>query len=261
MSCPERTRYIAHANTLSGLEDLLDETLAEIRQHLSSAAQVKGVQEQLQLKRRFGDQVVKTLDHDTRIWILDKKTWNQVYGQSGHRGAYHQQGNKILLEEDRWCRKTIAHESLHSLSLFVDSRNLYWHGMFSPFAEGATEFLTGLLLFKAHRDCYENWRLMRFSQWCSASYLRATKTFLAFCGCVNVQSLLEFYFGTQTNDLTTALSSFIAAIRQDTGKNFRNIFGEGERIGLFIAFKNECERQFGKKFRKFQKVLDYNRVF
>ncbi len=154
----------------------------------------------------------------------------------------------------------MIHECLHRVSIFSHQRNRNLFEMTKPFAEGLTEFMTGLLLWRAHGTCYENWRLGRFLQWCSVSYSRETKSFLALCRFVNVQSLLDFYLGTQTNDFIQAWSSFIATIRNDTGKQFRNVFRDGERFGLMIAFRNECERQFGKEFRKLQRLIDYNRV-
>ena len=261
LSCPKRERYIANANTLSGLESRLDETLEEIRRYLNNVAQARGVQEELPLKRRLDGQVLQTLPDSVRVWMLEKRTWHQIFGPGAKRGAYNPRVDKILLEKDSWCRKTMIHESLHSVSIFNDPRNRDKYEMTRLFAEGATEFLTGLLLFRKHKNCHENWRLRRFPQWCSASYPRQTKTFLAFCGCANVQSLLDLYFGTHTNDLLVGWSEFIRAIRRDTGKRFKDVFKEGERIGLMMAFKNECERQFGKKFRKLQKLLDYSKVF
>lgn len=261
LSCPERQRYIVNVNSLSELENSLDGTLTEIRSNLNSAAQVRGDQRSLPLKRRSDGQILQTLPDYVRVWILKKKTWRQIFGPDAKRGAYIPRGNKILLEEDNWCRKTMVHESLHSVSIFSDPRNRDRYEMTRLFAEGATEFMTGLLLFRGHTDCYENWRFGRFPQWCSVTYPRETKTFLAFCGCANAESLLDLYFATQTNDLSLAWSGFITSIRQYTGTRFKDVFKEAERIGLYIAFRNECERQFGKKFRKLQKLIDYNRIF
>jgi len=261
LSCPEREQYIANANTLSGLENLLDEALEEIGRSLGNVAQVRGVQGELPLKRRVDKQILQTLPEDVRVWILDKKIWNQDFGPTRERGQYHPLGNKILLRSGNWCRKTVIHESLHSVSIFSHPSNWGLFEMTRLFAEGLTEFITGLSLFRMHRDCYDAWRVNRFPQWCSVSYPKETKIFLAFCGCANAQSLLDLYFGTQVRGFPVAWSSFVTAIRQDTGKPFKDVSQEAERIGFIMAFKNECEKQFGKKFRKIQKLLDYGRVF
>jgi len=260
LSCPGRELYIANTNTLSGLEKRLEDAIQEIRSSFDFA-QIRGIQAELPLKRRSNGQVLQTLADNVRIWILEKRTWDQVFGPSREKGRYYPLGHKILLKDENWCRKTMLHESLHSVSIFSHSQNWNLFEMTKLFAEGLTEFLTGLLLWRLHRNCYENWRFGRFPQWGSVSYPKETKIFLAFCGCVNAQSLLDLYLGTQTNDLLEAWSSFITAIRHDTEKRFKDVFHEGERIGLIVAFKNECERQFGKKFRKLQKLLDYSRVF
>ena len=258
MNCPERDQYIANATTLLGLENLLNQAITEITGNLSSVAQSRGVQEELQLKRRSDGVILQTLPDRIRIWILQKRIWSQVFGPNARRGAYVPHGNKILLENGSWCRKTILHESLHSVSIFSDPCNSDMYDATRVFAEGVTEFMTGLLLYKRYGTCFESWRLARFPQWCSVSYPRETKTFLAFCACVNVQSLKDFYFGLETNDLLGAWISLTADIRRVTGKKFRDVFEEGQRYGLMIAFKNECERRFGKKFRTLQKILDYS---
>lgn len=221
----------------------------------------RAVQGELPLRNRSDGQILRTLPDYVRIWMLEQETWKQIFGRYRKRGVYDANGNKILLEKDCCCRKTIFHESLHSVSIFSDPCNREKYEMTRLFTEGMTEFMTGLLLFRRYRDCYENWRLRRFPRWCSVSYPRETKTFLAFCGCTSAQSLLDFYFGTQSNDLPVAWRGFVSAIKQDTRKKFRDVFREGERIGLFVAFRNECERQFGKKFRKLRRLLDYSEVF
>lgn len=261
MSCPERKRYISNAHTLSGLGNRLNEAIEEIRNNLSNVAQNRNSQRALPLKRRSDGQIIQILPDHIQIWILEKKTWHQVFEPNAARGAYIPCANKILLEDDNWCRKTIVHEALHSVSIFSDPSNKDTYEMTRLFAEGATEFLTGLLLFRRHQDCYDNWRLACFPHWCSVSYPKETRTFLAFCGCADSQSLMDLYFGTQTRDLSAAWTEFTTAIRRKTGKPFKDVFQEGKRIDLTMAFKNECERQFGKKFRKLQKLFDYGRVF
>jgi hypothetical protein len=252
---------MATTNTLSGLEIRLNEAIEQIRQNLSSLARVKGVQGQLSLRRRSDGQIMQTLPDYIRVWVLESRTWDQVFGLGRERGRYKPTTNKILLKKENWCRDCMVHESLHSVSMFSHPDNSNAFDMMRLFVEGATEFLTGLLLWRAHRNCYENWRLVRFPKYCGASYPKETKTFLAFCGCANAQSLLDLYFGAHSDNLGVAWSSFIEAIRNDTGKKFKDVFPDAQRIGLFMAFKNECDRQFGRNFRKLQKSLDYSSVF
>jgi len=239
----------------------LDEAIGQIRQNLSNAAQVRGVQRQLLLKRESDGQILETLPDNIRVWVLQKEKWSQVYPRSMDRGQYAPEANKVILNNANWCRKTMIHESLHSVSIFSHPDNLSAFDMTYLFAEGVTEFLTGLLLWRAHRNCYENWRLGRSPQWCSIGYQRETKAFLAFCGCSNSQSLLDLYFGVHSDNFAVAWSSFIEAVRHDTGKKFRDVLPDAKKIGLFMAFRNECDKQFGKKFRKLEKLQDYSRVF
>lgn len=256
MSCPERTIYTSNSDSPSGLLNLLDSTLQEIKSNFG-VAQVKGVQSSLSLKRKTDGQVLKILPTDLRVYKLEKRMWNQIFPPS-YRGVYFSKGNKILLNDEKWCKKTLIHESLHSVSIFNYPSNSAFFKMTLPFAEGLTEFLTGLLLWRTHNDCYENWRHRRFKELCGLSYPRDTRIFFSFCGCVNLQCLIDLYFGTYTNIFPNAWTDFTEAIRQNTGNNFNDVLDQGRKIGLINAFRIECERQFKRKFRDLQKLLDYN---
>jgi len=258
LSCPERTRYFGQAGSLSGIEKLHDEALAQTRQTFSARHPVQEIKKELQLKRRTDGQIILTLPDYIKIWVIDKTSWAQAFGSLDQRGRHYPQENKILLQNRSWCKKTLIHETLHSLSIFNLQRNWDEFAKTKIFAEGLTEFVTGLFLYRKHIECYESWRLNKFPQWCNLSYPRETKTFYAFCGFVHVQRLLDFYFGIQETDLVHAWSKFIAAIRQETRSEFKDVYGKGIGIELFTAFRNECEKQFGKKFRKkLKELVDY----
>lgn len=235
-----------------------NETLTEIRQTFYGGLQVHGVQNELELKRRTDGRIVCTLPDYVKIWIVDKTTWAQVFGSLDQRGRYYPKGNKIILQNGSWCKKTLIHETLHSLSIFNLEQNLDEFDRTKIFAEGLTEFVTGLFLHRKHMECYESWKLGKFPQWCNLSYPRETRTFYALCGFVHVQRLLDFYFGIQENNLIRAWSMFLAAVRRETKLNFKDVYSKGIRIELLTEFKNECEKQLGKKFRrKMRESIDY----
>jgi len=256
LSCPERMNYIANSSSPSGLDSLLDATLQEIQRNFG-VAQVKGIQRAFPLKRKSDGQILQILPHDMRICELETELWNQVLPINS-RGRYYPVGNKILLNHEKWCRKTLIHESLHSVSIFSHPSNSAFFERTLGFAEGLTEFLTGLLLWRDHNNCYENWRSRRFRQICGFSYPRDIRILFAFCGCVNLQCLIDLYFGTQTNIFPNAWTDFNEAIRNTTGNNFKDVLEEGMRIGLIRAFEIECELQFKKKFRKLRRSIDYD---
>jgi len=235
---------------------MLKDALLEIQQSFGYS-QMLGTLAEIKLRRREDDMVLRTLPKDLLIWKLEAKDWNQVYGADG-RGTYLPFGCKVLLNDEKWCRKTMIHESLHRMSIFSHPNNWLLKDSLELFAEGTTEFLTGLLLWKKHKKCYENWLSGRFNQWCSVSYSRETKTIFAFCACANIDCLKDLFFGTGSKTISVAWSGFVTAIQKSTGKIFKRTFKEGKEIGLSNAFKRECERQYGREFRKRQKLLDYS---
>jgi hypothetical protein len=253
LSCPQRNNYLLNTNTQTKLEEKLVETLKDISSVFGPVS-FKGIQRALDLIRRTDGQLLINLPDFIQIWKLDNRNWNQI-ADPAIRGRYYSIGNKIILNDDKWCRKTLIHECLHGLSIFSHPCNSDTFNLTKLFNEGITEFLTGYLLWKKFNKCYNDWKLSTFPKWCNMSYRKETKIFFAFCGCVNIQSLTSLYFGTQSNNFYSAWSSFIKDIRRVTSKKFTDVLTIGQRIGLTNAFKNECERIFKKKL---QKNLDYS---
>lgn len=255
MSCPKRSTYISDPFSASELESLRESALQEI-EYCFGSAQVKGNQDILRLRRKTDNQELITIPKDVNICVLKKELANQVFNPSEH-GRYYFQSNKIILNPEKWCKKTVIHECLHSVSIFSHPCNSRFFKKTLSFSEGATEFLTGLLLFGNHYDCYKNWIKKRYKV-CGLSYKHDVKIIFAFCGCVDPQVLIDLYLGNRTNVFPTAWTCFTEDIIQHTQSNFKDILDEGLRVGLINAFGFECERQFQRKFRDLKRTLDFS---
>ncbi|MHA1595072.1 MAG: hypothetical protein ACTSXX_10080 [Candidatus Baldrarchaeia archaeon] len=93
------------------------------------------------------------------------------------RGSYSPKRKLITLYNDDWCRKTLIHETLHAISAFSQIPKLYnIYDHERDFVEGLTEFLTGYVLFKKHKNCYEEWIEGRYPV-CSISYENFVRLF------------------------------------------------------------------------------------
>jgi len=83
------------------------------------------------------------------------------------RGLYDSENGRIFLCQGKWCRETLIHETLHSVSFWasrIDMRRRYLN-----LFEGLTEFFTGYIMFCSHQDCYQAWREERYQK-CSVTY-------------------------------------------------------------------------------------------
>jgi hypothetical protein len=259
LSCPERPKYISNPKSAKELERLRESTLQEI-EYCFGSAQVKGIQDTRTLRRKTDNQALITIPENVNVCVLEKEIADQVFAPK-ERGRYFPLGNKIILNPGKWCRKTLIHECLHSVSIFSHPNNSTFFEKTKLFAEGATEFLTGILLFGNHIECYENWIHKKYNKVCGLSYPHETRTFFAFCGFVDPQVLVDLYFGTRSDIFPTAWTYFIDDIRRQTGCNFKDVLDEGMKIGLITAFGFECEHQFKRKFRDLKRTqLDYNRL-
>jgi hypothetical protein len=127
----------------------------------------------------------------------------------GGRGLYDTKNGKTILCQGRWCKETLIHETLHSLSFTSVRQDL--KRSFLNFFEGLTEFLAGYVMFRVYHDCYLAWKEERYSQ-CSVTYVPFVKLLAAFSRFIPMSELIKVYFWDGTRNWEGRCSSLLDAI-------------------------------------------------
>lgn len=119
------------------------------------------------------------LEAPQRIFVASDSEWRanrHLTGHPGWRGCSKYSIAAILLHENgdnknSWCRETLIHEILHSVSLYSRIWDRFPNIMRLRrfFREGITECLTGYILLKRHKECYEEWKTNKLSR-CMHAY-------------------------------------------------------------------------------------------
>jgi len=250
MNCSNGKKYLDGIQNGTVLNNKLEQAIDDIREVLFPEAQSPNVNQIMPYKTKvLGRQQLKFLPADVRVYELSEQDWRLTVPRQFHDARAIQISifNKILLRRDNWCRKTMIHEALHSLSIFNSDDNL--RTKFPIFEEGVTEFLTGYVLYK-------NWKSKIYSI-CSISYSRTVKRFYAFCNFVDVKSLVQLYFLQEGRTWKVAWSEFLDEIHNSGYPNFRDVTGMfGEPTEYFF---DECEKHFRSRFRTlYCSKLDYD---
>ena len=177
---------------------------------------------------------------------VDSYTFKEITKNFGSspRGAYSVEENRILLQQNFWCIKTLIHENLHACSITSRIPDLL---AFRNFFEGITEFFAGYILYKEYASAYEKcWKADR-SILCSMSYGEETKTMIAFTNFVPLQFLKNIYFGKTFKDWQKAWFQIEKYAQSKKYVKFKNPLDMRE-ITLYTDFKSQCEQipQFNK---------------
>lgn len=92
-------------------------------------------------------------------------------------GKYDPLREMIVLFHGNFCRKTFIHEIFHSVSYFSRNPKLYEIDTSAKdLIEGLTEFLTGYMMFKKYKKCYDEWIMSNYPL-CSISYENPVRLF------------------------------------------------------------------------------------
>lgn len=205
-----------------------------------------------------------------RIFVVNNIEWKANPHITGHpdwRACSQNRLAAILLHENgdnknSWCRKTLIHEILHSVSLYTKIWDRFPSTMrlHRFFNEGITECLTGYILFKRHKACYEGWHSNQLSR-CSISYKQHVRLWCSFCQCVGVKDLAQFYLST-LQDPVQAWNQLAQAIHADGFTDFKYQlnpvapFNEGELRQICInSFPD-----FKEIYESLTKSLDFARI-
>lgn len=193
-----------------------------------------------------------------KIYQVNSLIWHLNFPPGLH-GRY--VNGKIFLKEGNWCRKTLYHETLHGVSIFMVA-NVYRsvtqrHRFLS---EGLTEFLTGYILFREYDECYRAWKTRTFEE-CKISYRNQVKLWCTFCNFIRLEEVIKLYFWDGTGNWNERYDQFLTAIHDAGYPNFRDVLTLGDNSE--ILFTQECINNFGEDFQDIldsRKSLDFTSV-
>lgn len=276
--------YVSKGSTSSGLAHLENEVLQDIQAtfHISPTYgipteklfevryQFESRNPQALFLRNVRTRGGRFLDAPQRIFVVDDLDWRanrHLTGHPGKRGCYNYALAVTLLHENgdnrnSWCRKTLIHEVLHSVSLYSRIWNRFpniirFHKFFR---EGITETLTGYILFKRHRDCYEGWKSGQLER-CLISYRPNVRIWCSFCQCVGINDLAEFYLSSQENP-TDAWNQLVQSIHA-LGFTTFNYQLDPRRAFNELEFRQVCIDSFPnfrEIYESLTRCLDFSRI-
>ena len=193
-----------------------------------------------------------------RICQVSSLIWHLNFPPGLH-GRY--ENGKIFLKEGNWCRKTLHHEALHGVSIFMVPNVYQSVTRRHPFlSEGLTEFLTGYILFKDHRKCHNAWKTRTFKE-CKISYKDQAKLWCTFCNFIKLGEVIKLYFWDGTGSWNERYTQFLTAIHNAGYPNFRDVLSLGNNTE--ILFTQECINNFGRDFEDIlnsRRSLDFTRI-
>lgn len=168
------------------------------------------------------------LDIKYLVYILDNQTWianQRLTGRSNNRGRYIFDYSMILLHENghssnSWCKKTLIHEIIHSVSLYSRIWNVYPRIVpkHRKLIEGIAECLTGYVLLKRHPFCFGGWKSNNLAR-CSISYQEDVRLWCSLSQCIGISSIANFYL-SQENSIFEPWNQLIQSINDLGYSNF-----------------------------------------
>jgi len=246
MECYQGREFLKSVQVPNHLETMLNHGISDIKDVVFIDAKKPNPSIQCQLSAIGGGFGI-VLPPSVRICEVPEALWSVNFPDYRHaRGIYRISLGKVFLRQGKWCRKTLIHEALHSLSVFNVRTDLH---QFLFLREGITEFLTGFLLFKRYIQCYNAWRQKTYPECRIADYERYVRLWSAFCNFVNIKAVAGIYFWKPRSDWQTAYNEFLTEIHHAGYANFRDIFTLEPVISLEQAFIQECMDNFGPSFR------------
>ena len=245
MNCALRQALINSSRTPEDLERQLIISIEDIRSCLFDQARVATQSTSCQMRiATCGTPSLIFLSADTRIIELDLVDILVNYPNfpMGGRGIHDHINGKIILRRDKWCRETLIHEALHSVSFTNVRRDIARH--YLNLFEGLTEFFTGYLMFRNYPDCHNAWKEERYEV-CSVTYIPSVKLWATFCRFVPISELSRIYFWDGTRNWEAKYSNFLQAIHQAGYPNFGD-FRRQPTPTIEARILEECLRNFGR---------------
>lgn len=250
MSCCLRPSIIVPARSPTFLEVQRNVTIQDVRNTLYPQAQVGSQSQNYQMRIAtsgapswiFLPPDIKIIEFD----IVDIVANYPNFPIGKGRGLFDAQNGKTILCLGRWCRETLIHETLHSLS-FTSVRQDLKRSLLN-FFEGLTEFFAGYVMFRVYPECYLAWKEERYSH-CSVTYVPFVRLWAAFCRFIPISELTKVYFWDGTRNWESRYSGLLDAIHSAGYPRFDDFVRR--RIPTVEAkLLDECLKNFGRnRFR------------
>jgi len=250
LSCSLRRSLISSSRTHADLERQRNIALQDIRNSLFAQAQVASQSKSLPIRiATCGSPSWRLLSPNIRIVeldLVDILVNYRNFPMTG-RGLHDPVNGKIILCQDKWCRETLIHETLHSTS-FPCVRHDIARRYLNLF-EGLTEFFAGYAMFHKYPDCYIAWKQKRYRE-CSVTYIPSVRLWGAFCRFIPISKLSKVYFWDGTTDWEAKYSDFLEAIHEAGYPDFGD-FRRRPTPTIETRIYEECLRCFGRiRFRR-----------
>jgi len=264
LSCLARTALLVSSRNPAELEVQRCTAIQDIQSLFAQAqAQNKKVAQEIKV-RTCGAVSYRYISADTRIFELDidEITLNYPGISPGTRGLYDRETCKIILCRGNWCRETLIHEALHSVSFYPLLGNL--GRRYLNFFEGLTEFFAGYIMFCKYLDCHKKWAEQQFQE-CTVTYIQNVKLWASFCRFIRIQELLPIYFWDGTTNWNLKCNEFLARIHQAGYAKFED-FRNRPIPTLEARLLDECLKNFNRiQFRNIYEsplveLLDFTHI-
>jgi hypothetical protein len=280
--CPISDAYLNQAKSDNGLAQLEKETVDDIKASFNlqigygiPTSDLFSVRERI-LNQKPSELFLTTpsggrrlLEAPRRVFVVQNYEWlanARLVGPSGWRGSYSYLIAAVFLHENgdtknSWCRTTLIHETLHSVSLYSRIWDIFpnIHSRHLPLVEGITESLTGYVLFKRHQDCYGEWKDDQQER-CLISYKPSVRLWCSFCQIVGIAGLAEFYLSLK-NNFTDPWNQLILSIN---AKGFKFNYQLDERRAFReYEFREICVKSlpgFKKTYDSLATCFDFSKV-
>lgn len=259
MQCIHGTKFLKQTRAPNQLEASLNRVVSDVKKLLFPNA--LKVNPSCPVTLTAGVGIAIPIPSPTRIYEVPKSIWSNNFPNWSHaRGLHRSSFGKIFLHEDKWCRETLIHEALHSLSAFNVRTDLRRYRFLN---EGITEFLTGYILFRKYPKCYQAWKQERYPE-CRVTYKRQVRLWCAFCNFVSLKEVVRIYFWDRSTSWQECYSTFLDAIHSAGFPAFRDVFSLEPTPTLEEVFIEECINNFGRDFidvfESRSLSLDYTRL-
>lgn len=237
-TCTNSDPFVTTART--NLDQALADTLADIRAEVYPAASFVKAQPDIFNYSNYGH-LTEIPQGSNRLSEFDPFVFDFTFGR-GPVGLYNPGSGRIFIKKTKWCRHTLIHETLHSVSTFAEQRNIRTGSQYLFLNEGLTELFSGYILWKRYHYCYVFWKNRQPFVRCtsSTSYHKWTRIWYTFCRFVPFNTVAELFF----NSWTDQWSNFLEDI-SSVGYAFNDPLRSGKGI-LEERFLAECKNNFGE---------------
>ena len=284
MLCSQHKEYTDRAIADSGLGDLGEEVINDIRTAFSCAVEYGVRTEDLtETRYRISNQDAlflflrnprttggRFIEGARRAYALNHDEWlanARLTANPAFLGTYVYDPAVILLHSNAgtcgsWCRNVLTHETLHSVSLYSRIWNIFPNiiARHRPLIEGITECLAGYVLFKKRPECYGTWKLNSQGN-CQIAYRETTRLFCSLAQITGINPMASFYLSCETS-FSIPWNQFLESVRSIGSNRFNYAFSESTafREHLFIEQCVKSIADFKKIYDSQAKSLDFSRI-